>query len=375
MMRRRLAIFSPGGIGGGAFTQGQPALGNLVARLAELFEVTFYSLGRVDPGFAPVGYSLRQPTSAVATIPVKGLRWADLARQFLAEHLRRPFERVLSLWGYPMGTFALALARLARAPAGVMLLGAETAYVPSIGYGHFGGGASRHLVLETCRRADALVAVSRHQLRALSSRGVSREDARVVPIGAEAELFPFEEKRRGPPLKIIHVGNLTAVKDQETLLRAFARVRAAVDARLRIVGDGQLRPRLQELIRELGIGAAVEMTGAVPFSDMPAHYRWADMCVLTSLSEGQNRSLTEAAMSGVLQVSTPVGHMADVGEEMAVIVKIGDPQDIADRVLAIAGDTVGWERRVRAARSWAVDHDMGWTCERMTEIIEGMGRR
>ena len=146
---------------------------------------------------------------------------------------------------------------------------------------------SRRLVLETCRRADALVAVSRYQLRALDSRGVSREDARVIPIGAEAELFPFEEKKRAAPMKIIHVGNLTPVKDQETLLRAFARVRAVVDARLRIVGDGQLRPRLQELIRELGIGEGVEMTGAVPFSAMPAHYRWADMFVLTSCPRGR----------------------------------------------------------------------------------------
>ena len=80
-------------------------------------------------------------------------------------------------------------------------------------------------------------------------------------------------------------------------------------------------------------------------------------------------------MCGVLQVSTPVGHMADLGEEMAVIVKTGDPQDLADRVLAIASDAAGWERRVRAARLWAVDHDMGWTCERMTELIEGMRGR
>ena len=116
MMRRRLAIFSPGGIGGGAFTQGQPALGNLVARLAESFEVTFYSLGRVDPGFAPIGYFLRQPRGAADTIPVKGVRWVDLARQFLADHLRRPFERVLSLWGYPIGIFALALARWLEHP-------------------------------------------------------------------------------------------------------------------------------------------------------------------------------------------------------------------------------------------------------------------
>ena len=102
------------------------------------------------------------------------------------------------------------------------------------------------------------------------------------------------------------------------------------------------------------------------------HYRWANMFVLTSLSEGQNRSLTEAAMCGVLQVSTPVGHIANLGETVAVVVRAGDPRHIADRIVDIAGDADGWRRRVRAAYGWAASHDMAWTVERLSGILEGM---
>ncbi len=374
MTRRRLAILSPGGIGGGAFAQGQPALGNLVARLAKRFDVVFYSLARVEPGFSPSGYSLRQPGGIATTINLKGARWVDLARRFAADHLARPFDWIASFWGYPMGTFALGLARVVRVPVAVLLLGAETADVPAIAYGHLGGAVSGRLVVETCRRADALIAVSQFQLKALETRGLSRQDAHVVPIGGEAELFRFETKTRSPPLKILHVGNLTAVKDQTTLLRAFAHVRAVVDARLRIIGDGEQRPRIETLIRELGIGGSVELTGAVPFLTMPEHYHWADMFLLTSLSEGQNRSVTEAAMCGVLQVSTPVGHLADLGEEVAVIVKTGDPQDISHRILSIVGDAAGWQRRVRQAGAWAAAHDMSWTVDRLTAILKDLVR-
>ena len=38
-------------------------------------------------------------------------------------------------------------------------------------------------------------------------------------------MFPFAPKPPGTPLKIIHVSNLTEVKDQATLLRGFARLR------------------------------------------------------------------------------------------------------------------------------------------------------
>jgi len=366
VIRRRLAIFSPGGIGSGAFSQGLPAIGSVVAGLADRFDVTFFSLAAVDPGFAPVGFRVSAPSGAA---DASRRRWPSLARRFAAEHLRARYDRMLCLWGYPVGAFAVGLARLWRVPAAVVLLGAETADVPQISYGQMRRPLTRRLVLETCKRADALIAVSRQQLQSLAARGLSRPDARVVPIGAEAHLFPYVPRTRTPPLKILHVANLTEVKDQETLLRAFARVRAATEARLRIVGDGSLRPALEALIRRLGIEGAVDLTGTAPFASMPEHYRWADLFLLTSLSEGQNRALTEAAMSGVLQVSTPVGHITELGEAMAVVVRAGDPQNIADRILEIAADPPGWDRRVQAARAWAAAHDMRWTVDRLTQIL------
>jgi glycosyltransferase involved in cell wall biosynthesis len=369
MKRKRLAIFSPGGIGAGAFSQGLPAIGSLVGSLAERFDVTFYSLAPVNPRFIPVGFRLSAPS---VTVDFKGARWLDLARRFLTDHRAARYDRVLSFWGYPVGAFAVGISRTVRVPAAVMLLGAETADVPTIGYGHLGRPLSRRLVIATCRRADALVAVAQSQLNALARCGFARPDNHVVPIGAEAALFRFQSKVRTGPLKILHVGNLTAVKDQPTLLRAFARVRRALSAQLRIVGDGSRRAELEALIRKLGLGDSVELTGAVPFAAMPDHYRWADMFVLTSLSEGQNRSLTEAAMCGVLQVSTPVGHIADLGDAAAVVVRAGDPADVADRIVAIASDTAGWGQRVEAARAWAATHDLAWTVDRLTEILSGL---
>jgi len=371
MIRQRLAILSPGGIGHGAFSQGLPAIGSLVASLAERFEVTYYSLAPVDHGFAPpAGYRLRALPAAVDAINVRGVRWGEMTRRFLADHLASRYDRMLSLWGYPMGAFVVGLGRACRVPVAVMLLGAETADVPEIGYGQLGRPLGRRLVIETCRRADALVAVAQAQLDALARRGFARPDDHVVPIGAETELFPFEAKRRTPPLKLLHVGNLTAVKDQATLLRAFALLPRALEARLRIVGEGSLRGELDALLRELGIADRVELTGAVPFATMADHYRWADMFVLTSLSEGQNRALTEAAMCGVLQVSTPVGHIADLGETVAVVVRAGDPRHLADRIAGIASDAEGWNRRLRAARDWAATHDMAWTVDRLSRILE-----
>ena len=77
-------------------------------------------------------------------------------------------------------------------------------------------------------------------------------------------------------------------------------------------------------------------------------------------------------MAGALLVSTPVGHIKDLGEDAAVLVKPGDPEDVAARIDAIVADPVGWRRRVEAARAWAAAHDADWTGARIGEIIEGL---
>jgi len=360
-------------VGAGPFSQGQPALACLTERLAKRFAVTFYSLSPANPGFRPDGFRFRAPPAAIVRAGVRGSHWLTLAGLFAADQVGNGrCDAVLSFWGYPMGAFAVTLAGVARRPSAVMLLGAEAADLPAIGYGHLRAPGARRRLFKACSRAGALVAVSRYQLDRMATHGFSRADAHVIPIGAEADRFRFEPKPPGTPLRILHVANLTAVKDQGTLLRAFALLRGRLDARLHIVGEDHMGGQVKRRAHALGVASDVEFTGAIPYTDMPAQYQWADMVVSTSLSEGQNLALTEAAMSGVLVVSTPVGHINDLGEAAAVLVKAGDPEDVAARIAAIVADPDGWRRRVEAGRAWAAAHDADWTGNRIGEIIQGL---
>ena len=156
---------SPGGIGGGAFAQGLPALGSLVAGLASAFrrDVLF-----ARPGRPPVHAGRLPPARAVRRCRHRRRPGAGAAGGALGgddpavcpDHLGARYDRMLSFWGYPVGAVAVGLSRTLRVPAAVMLLGAETADLPALGYGHLGRPVSRRLVIETCRRAAALVAVS-----------------------------------------------------------------------------------------------------------------------------------------------------------------------------------------------------------------------
>jgi glycosyltransferase involved in cell wall biosynthesis len=369
-MSRRLAVFLVGGLGGGIGMQGVPAIAAVTAALAQRFDVTVHSLVHPHPAFAPPGYRVRSAPPWMGARGVRKLRWLALARRFLADARRRPYDVLLSFWGYPMGPFVVALAALARKPSVVAILGAEAASVPSIGYGHLRRPATRRLVLEACERASRVVVLSDYQRQMLQRHGLHRSDLDIVPFGVDAAMFGFQSRHREPPLKLVHVANLTPIKDQATLLRGFALLRRRMPAKLRIVGPDHMSGRVHALVAELGVGADVELAGPVPYRDIARHYHWADAFLLTSLYEGQSTALTEAAMTGALLVSTPVGYAHDIGPRGAVLVRPGDPADLAEKIRAMAQDDAEWERKVAFARAWAESRDLGFTVRRYESIIE-----
>jgi glycosyltransferase involved in cell wall biosynthesis len=372
--RKRVALFSIGGIGMGMFSQGQPTMVKVVERLAERFDVTFYSLLPIDPCFEPRGYRLRSPSHRSDRFRIKGHLWWALLKRFLADHRQSPYDVLTSFWGYPMGAFVASLARVARRPSAAVFLGAELASVPEIGYGELRTFGGQRRIALLCAALSSVIVVSTSQIDALRRLGVTRHDLHLIPWGADQDVFGFEPKTLVPPLKIVHVANCMPVKDQATLIEAFALLRETTPAKLRIVGGNFSSGSVRDLVARRGLSADVEFTGPVPYEAVHSQYRWADMFVLTSLSEGQPCALTEAVSCGVLGVSTPVGIASDLGDGAAVIVDKRDPHGIASKIRAIAADPEAWRAKVDKARQWSIAHDFDWTIDQMTGVLSNLCR-
>ena len=93
---------------------------------------------------------------------------------------------------------------------------------------------------------------------------------------------------------MLSVGRLAPEKNLETLIDAFEAIRARVPgARLVVVGDGQLRARIQERCPDAVM--AGERTGG----DLAAHYASADLFLFPSLTETFGNVTTEAMASGL----------------------------------------------------------------------------
>ncbi|CAN5462159.1 hypothetical protein BH10ACT6_BH10ACT6_08050 [soil metagenome] len=108
----------------------------------------------------------------------------------------------------------------------------------------------------------------------------------------------------------VTVGRLSPEKNQARLLDAFAIVHAGhPNTRLLLVGDGPLRDELEARIRQLGLGDAVIMTGAL--ANPYALLAIAHCFVLSSNYEGQPMVLLEAAVAGLPIVTVRFGSVSD----------------------------------------------------------------
>ncbi|MGI9330610.1 MAG: TIGR03088 family PEP-CTERM/XrtA system glycosyltransferase [Gammaproteobacteria bacterium] len=214
------------------------------------------------------------------------------------------------------------------------------------------------------------ITVSEHLKTYLQQRvGIAAE--RVTPIINGVDTENFQPATSAPnlfpagflpgrALVLGTVGRLQPVKDQATLVRAFAALRASSPElrerlRLVIVGDGPLRAQLQELIDELQLTDCTWLTGAR--DDIPELLQAMDVFVLPSLAEGISNTILEAMASGLPILATAVGGNPELvrhGQTGALFAP-GDVLALADLIKNYTNDPALLAQHADRARAVAVN--------------------
>ena len=225
---------------------------------------------------------------------------------------------------------ASLLARWSRLAAPVPIL-IDTIHSPAA------GGVLRKLGYRMSGALpDVVTAVSRTAAGPwLNSGMVTAERLAIIPNGVEIDRWRRDDDVRNAMrsrLRLknhflwLSVGRLDPVKDHSTLLRALALLPS--DARLVIVGDGQLKDQLRGLAQELELTDRVHLPGFQ--TDVLPWMCAADGFVLSSRWEGLPIALLEAAACCLPAVVTDIAgarevlpdlrsdQTAPVGEEKAL---------------------------------------------------------
>jgi L-malate glycosyltransferase len=232
------------------------------------------------------------------------------------------------------------------------------------------------------RGADAYIAISRGVSDVLQAGGVPAPRIYIAPSGID--LGKFEGVRDPAYLRaefaitgnVKIVGNVAALvphKSQADFLRAAARVRTLYrDVRFFLVGEGELRPGLEVLAGELGIGDAVVFTGFRP--DVLELMSLFDVFVMSSYLEGLGTSIMDAQAMGVPVVATRAGGIPEIVRDgvTGLTVPPRDPGLLARAILRMLEDDELRAHCVHAARRAAEEYDFHRTVYKTLDVYRAV---
>jgi teichuronic acid biosynthesis glycosyltransferase TuaC len=288
-------------------------------------------------------------------IPKWGMTWTPtLLFRAAARAIRRmqrkgyDFDVIDAHYFYPDGVAAIKLGELFNKPVFITARGTDINVIPNY-------PGPRRMIIEAANKATANITVSESLKQVMVGQlGIAPEKVMVFRNGVDLELFrPVEREmareRLGMKRKtILSVGNLVELKGHDLVIRALLQL---PDVDLMIIGEGELRASLVNLVHQLGLEQRVQLVGNVAQERLREYYGAADALVLASSREGWPNVLLECMACGTPVVATRVGGTPEIiqAPEAGVLIDARNPEAIAQGLTAL------WQRQLdpEATRQYA----------------------
>ena len=181
---------------------------------------------------------------------------------------------------------------------------------------------------------------------------------------------------------VVCVSRLVPRTGQDTLIRAWPQVRAAVpDAALLLVGGGPYAGQLRRLVSGLGVAGSVIFTGAVPWPELPSYYDAGDVFAMPCRTrrrgldvEGLGIVYLEASATGLPVIGGDSGNAPDAirDGETGYVVPGRSPAAVAGRLVHLLTDRAGARAMGEKGMAW-VDQEWRWdlVARRLQDILAG----
>ncbi len=200
-----------------------------------------------------------------------------------------------------------------------------------------------------------------------------------IPNGVETDRFHPIDRPQSPKVKIIFIGRLIPRKGFHRVVRALPSVQkqATVPFEVEVVGTGAHRAELDSLAEELGVSELIRYVGMVPYDQLEKSYQYADIFVLTSLSEGMPSVILEAMGSGLPIIASNVGGNNEIVHEgeNGFLIMGDDIELLANRIAQLVNDADLRRGMGIKSREYAMQYDWKNIMNRYDTLIREYEKR
>lgn len=197
-----------------------------------------------------------------------------------------------------------------------------------------------------------------------------KSNSTVIPNGVVVPAFRQRPCRDGAEFKLITVSRLSYIKGNDVLLDVVKSLTLLTrNFKLRIVGDGEDRERLEKKARMLGIQDNVAFLGFR--KDVPELLEEADLFLSSSRGEGMPIAVLEAMARGLPVVASDVigNRDAVMDGKTGFLYDINSPGEGAGKVFRLISEPRLYETFSRNAYLTAVEN---YSAEKMCESVKNI---
>ena len=332
MKRKRIAFIGVGIFALRGKNPTMPALVRLLNNLSVDYDITVYRLskGEIDKP------SFRVRSLPFSFLPVR-INYLLILFLFVLEHFRKRFVVINALSAKPAGRMAVTLSKLFNIPVVLHLHAAEAIAMPEHNYGDILTPETKRLTLQICSDVALTTVLSGFHKRAIEEHIPFSRQVEVINHGCDTNLFSFEPKKIGSPLRILFVGYDEAVKCPEKALKVFSLISKETKASLTMIGRGLNEKRFaSENISLQNVVFQETFTHA----EMKDLFHSHDFLLITSFYESQSAVAIEAMSCGVLVCGTHVGVLADLSGIACTTVPVNECESLAKEIINLSKDLI-----------------------------------
>lgn len=200
------------------------------------------------------------------------------------------------------------------------------------------------------REAAVAIAGNEDAMNILKKKGFNKKIAVIPQFGADPEIFQrsdASELKKGLGIQrdcpvIGFMGRLAEEKGILDLIVAVSML--SIDAILLLVGSGQLKSRILNFAKDLGIEGKVKLIDNVPSMEVPKYMSCFDVFVLPSLTrpnwkEQFGRVLIEAMACQIPVLGSSSGEIPNVIGDAGIIYGEGDRAELTKQLKGLLGDS------------------------------------